>query len=906
MSTYTYSNPTPTSYNPPIEITTGGIYTGNWESTNGNPAVKVNTSQAVVILNSNIKSNGIGIRSWTANTNITILNTRFYGTTLSSILRRFVSVEDIKNLVVENCYMENSAGIYIYNKYKGNNTPDETVKIRYNKAYNIDCRTTSGRDNGQFFQCNTFRTDNIYQTVDNISFYEGVPYMDISWNEVINRPGLSDVEDNINIYNSRGATWSPMKITNNFIYGAYYYNWQGDNFTGSGIICDSPGTNRGASAAYVDMEDNIVMMSNNNTFGVASGNHINLRRNIGISKSVIDTEDATRLGVSGVGTELKGYPNGWYVLDSQYNKNSTYNNTVVDNVEGVVGENSISLGYWRNDHSHTNNINATNSWKNVGWVTVTNETLLPNPINRATEDGYRTQWLNKVSTAGLTIGIVETTSGGNTGGGGTPTPTPTPTPTTKISIANGNMSMYDIYKAINGAFPTTQVFSLESLVTSSNINNKVSPFTLWNFEDYTHKGVGNDTNAYTTEYNNPTPTNYSAPITITTGGVYVGNWESNSETTAAVTIATTEPVVILNSNIKANGYGISANGTLGTNIKVFNTRHYGGSLSGRSRRFIADVINPKNLVVENCYMENSAGIYISGRYSGNGTASETIKIRYNKVSNINGRTSSGRAGGQFFRCDDLRTDTIYQTVDGVNYYTGIPYMEIAWNEVVNRPGIADVDYNIHLMSTRGTVDNPIKVTNNYIYGAYYLSWQSDNYTGSGIMVNAPNKTKGTCSAYINLEDNIVLMSNDSTFGVAGSNNINLLRNVGVSKSVIDAEDATRLGVTGTGTELKGYPSSWFVDDWSWNPDYNRFNTYTNTVVDHIEGVVGENNISANYWRNDYTNPNNTYDINEVTVTNLISLPNPINRATEDIYRQQWVDKVANKNMKIGIVINPAI
>src|SRR5215218_11434459 len=64
----------------PIVITKGGTYTGTWESTNrSTPAVTVNTSEPVTILNSTVRGPGDLIVSGTSHTNITVRNTKGYG-----------------------------------------------------------------------------------------------------------------------------------------------------------------------------------------------------------------------------------------------------------------------------------------------------------------------------------------------------------------------------------------------------------------------------------------------------------------------------------------------------------------------------------------------------------------------------------------------------------------------------------------------------------------------------------------------------------------------------------------------------------------------------------------------------------------------------------------------------------
>ncbi|MDR3737815.1 MAG: hypothetical protein P4L40_02235, partial [Terracidiphilus sp.] len=63
----------------------------------------------------------------------------------------------------------------------------------------------------------------------------------------------------------------------------------------------------------------------------------------------------------------------------------------------------------------------------------------------------------------------------------------------------------------------------------------------------------------------------SAPITITSGGTYSGNWVSNDPSTPAVTIKTDEPVIIQDSVISSRGDLISITGVkTGANVTVEN------------------------------------------------------------------------------------------------------------------------------------------------------------------------------------------------------------------------------------------------------------------------------------------------------------------------------------------------
>jgi hypothetical protein len=68
-----------------------------------------------------------------------------------------------------------------------------------------------------------------------------------------------------------------------------------------------------------------------------------------------------------------------------------------------------------------------------------------------------------------------------------------------ISIALGNLTMHHIYRLLHSGAnpPTGQTFTLEYLVSKSHLADKVSPFTIWDFDGYTHI---HDVKMYITSY----------------------------------------------------------------------------------------------------------------------------------------------------------------------------------------------------------------------------------------------------------------------------------------------------------------------------------------------------------------------------------------------------------------------
>ena len=73
---------------------------------------------------------------------------------------------------------------------------------------------------------------------------------------------------------------------------------------------------------------------------------------------------------------------------------------------------------------------------------------------------------------------------------------------------------------------------------------------------------------------------WSSPIVINQGGTYSGNWQSTDAKTPAVTVATTEPVIIENSHIRSAGSLIKTT-VAGTDLTVRNSPGCGRERGGK-------------------------------------------------------------------------------------------------------------------------------------------------------------------------------------------------------------------------------------------------------------------------------------------------------------------------------------
>jgi hypothetical protein len=138
-----------------------------------------------------------------------------------------------------------------------------------------------------------------FAQLDHVQHVGGV---EIAWNQVINDPGDSRVEDNISIYLSSGTPASPISIHDNYIAGAYTihpaqpdtsdakykYDW---SYTGGGIMLadgSPPAANSPADAsAYVDAFHNIVLDTTNYAIAISAGHDCRFHDNVILSAATL-------------------------------------------------------------------------------------------------------------------------------------------------------------------------------------------------------------------------------------------------------------------------------------------------------------------------------------------------------------------------------------------------------------------------------------------------------------------------------------------------------------------------------------------------------------------------------------------------------------------------------------------
>jgi hypothetical protein len=303
------------TFTSPITISSGGTYTGNWESlSTSTPAVTISTTSPVTISGSRMRSRGECIRTTVANANVTVVNSYGYGlnpAVAGTSPGRFLVSEQFNRIIVDNCHIESTAGIYLLDK-AGTGSETDAVKIRNNRVRNIDGRestgagfSTSASDIAQFVQLDKVVAGGI----------------EIAWNEVINTPGQCATEDLINLYESRGTSGNKILIHDNFLDGAYPPSAATQAFSGGGIIAD--GANN-TDMAWAEVYNNQILATVNYGISIAAGNNCYMHDNRVVFCGELD--DGTDVAATNVGayvwnvSGLSGFTNnridanviGWY------------------------------------------------------------------------------------------------------------------------------------------------------------------------------------------------------------------------------------------------------------------------------------------------------------------------------------------------------------------------------------------------------------------------------------------------------------------------------------------------------------------------------------------------------------------------------------------------------------------
>ncbi|RSK44359.1 beta strand repeat-containing protein [Hymenobacter perfusus] len=491
--------PTNITYAAPITITQGGTYTGNFRSTDSNtPCIRIQTTQPVTITGCTLVGAGDLIDAKNGGSTLVITNNKGYGTQQSVDNRRhgrFLEVNSGRSVRVENNYFEHTSGIAAY-QWGGDGSASQTLTVRFNQAKNIDGRYRNG--GGQYVQ---FCGLNQVRNVGNI---------EIAWNQVVNEPNNSLVEDNINFYNSGGVQQSPARVHDNYVQGAYPYPANGNTFTGTGMTTDGDGSSPTTTAAFIEAYNNQFISTCNAAMNIAAGHDIYYHDNRMVTSALMPN-----------GTPL----NATYAATAVFNAyqqpgNVFYNNRTVNNTIGFV-KNGYNVPF-ANRHDLSSGACAT--------CTGTNH--LPNPITLQTEQNELTLWQQKLQQNGITLGSGGTNSGGTT----TPAPAPTPTPAPTPAPAPIDPTNAVFVRAINvnGEAATIDGKSWEAGSAATGFQTNGTPFANQGVTLNPATDAARAAMIRSSVYSNA----LSANVSVSNGTylVYAYVWEDNNAATFSVTL----------------------------------------------------------------------------------------------------------------------------------------------------------------------------------------------------------------------------------------------------------------------------------------------------------------------------------------------------------------------------------
>jgi len=354
-----------------LVIRQGGTYSGRYESTDPDqPCIRIATTEPVVLDGCELRGPGRLIDATNGGARLTVRNCRGLGLLPATDNRargRFLEINDGVSLLAENNYLEHTAGLLVY-RWQGDGTPQQTIVVRFNQARNIDGRFRNGSGaKVSFLQLNEVH---------------GLAGIDIGWNQVINEPNQSMVEDNINLHNSSGTAARPLRVHHNYIQGAYPVPATAPHFTGSGITTDGDASSALTTTAYVEAYENSIVSTCNAAMNIAAGHHNHYHHNRIIQSSLLP--DGSHLPASYAGM----------AIFNAYQKPTTvfFANRITDNTVGYVSWGRQAPLPDRHDLS-TNACTA-----------CTGTQHLPNPVSRAQETRELANWQNSLLTRGFRAG----------------------------------------------------------------------------------------------------------------------------------------------------------------------------------------------------------------------------------------------------------------------------------------------------------------------------------------------------------------------------------------------------------------------------------------------------------------------------------------------------------------------
>ncbi len=245
-----------TAFQGPLKITSGGTYTGKYESTiTSTPAVTIATSEPVVLSHMTIRHKGSGVFAQSSRANLTIVDSSFKATDPGSVEKQWdVYAYEPTALVVEHNSFADGHGITI----NGNNLTTSPFRVNFNDFVNV------GRY-GAMEMVGPVHTDKVL-----------APGGQVRWNRSTAIYGQSVIEDAFGFYKTNGGTGNPFDIGHNLVNGAYPHSGNGSDFTGGAFDLGDGG------GSWLLGNNNTAVNYTNNGFMIPSGHNITHQNSVAI------------------------------------------------------------------------------------------------------------------------------------------------------------------------------------------------------------------------------------------------------------------------------------------------------------------------------------------------------------------------------------------------------------------------------------------------------------------------------------------------------------------------------------------------------------------------------------------------------------------------------------------------
>ena len=261
------------------------------------------------------------------------------------VKNRWIYAPSFASATIENNDLNDGRGVELTNWSGGAN---DTVKFRYNKIRNSDGRTSNGAGYD-----NTFDISTGLGVTFQMGESRGIANVEIAWNEIINTPGQSAIEDNFSFWMSEGASpTSRIYIHDNFVQGSWRPNPLDTDSTGTGFNsgdADGSGSHSNAGLGNILNENNVATGISNLCFGLSYGHDITVQHNRCVVSGLADWD-------AGPGTDIRqiGQPSygGGYNDWNSSNTAGFTNNSVRDNVSAYWNRGTnVRNDYWLPDCS---------------------------------------------------------------------------------------------------------------------------------------------------------------------------------------------------------------------------------------------------------------------------------------------------------------------------------------------------------------------------------------------------------------------------------------------------------------------------------------------------------------------------------------------------------------------------